>query len=156
MVKEQEIESIIIEIENSEFIKNISDKELNKIFNPEKKKSNWRFIIINDKIKPLKIIELVQHCCKTRAFVNKYKHSSIHTHSNYPAIAEFKRMRGKLISNEYTDPIIMLAIHLTCLFISDICEIDKNAKKKLDELPNELSNFIIGMSKSIKGNSYNK
>lgn len=144
------INSTIEEIKSSGFIKNISDKELKKIFDSEIRKSNWKFTFGNERIRPLKIIDLIKHCFKIRAFINTYKHSSVHTHSNFPALEEFKRLRGKFISNEYTDPITRLAIYLTCLFIYDICEIDQNAKKKLGEMSPEVNKFIIGMSLSIK------
>ncbi|SHG02203.1 hypothetical protein SAMN05444274_12012 [Mariniphaga anaerophila] len=150
--RDAKIDSKTEEIKNSDFIKEIPENELKKIFDSAKRKSDWKFLFENGRIRPLKIIELVKHCCKMRAFVNTYKHSSIHTHSNFPAIEEFKRLRGKLISKEYTDPITRLAIYLTCLFIYDICEIDKNAKKRLGEMPPEINDFIIGMSISIKKN----
>ena len=149
-LKDDEIDAIIKSINSSKFTNDIIPNELAKIYDPEKKKANWRFLIENNKIKPLKIIELVKHCCKTRAFVNTYKHSSVHTHSNFPAIEEFKNTRGKMISDEYTGPIVRLAIFLTCVMISDICIIDDNAKSKLDEFPDLMKDFIIGINNSIK------
>lgn len=149
-LRDDEIKTIITSINNSEFIKNITPNELAKIYDSEKKKANWKFLIESNKIKPLKIIELIKHCCKTRSFVNTYKHASVHTHSNFPAIEEFKNTRGKEISDEYTGPIVRLAIFLTCVMISDICIIDGNAKNKLDEFPDLMKNFIIGINNSIK------
>src|SRR5690606_29707635 len=146
--RDNKILKTIEEIETSEFIKTIPENYLIKIFDPNKRKSNWKFLIVDNKVKILQIIGLVKHCCKTRAFINTYKHSSIHTHSNFPAIEEFKRMRGKVISTEYTDPITRLAIYLTCLFVYDICAIDKNATEKLNEIAPGFKNFIIGISKS--------
>lgn len=148
--KEIEISNTINMIKESDFISNISENQLLKIFNPAKTRANWRFIITNNQVKPLQIIQLIEHCCKQRAFINTYKRSSIHTHSNFPAIEEFKRKRGKMISKEYTDPITRVAILLTCLMINDISQIDENAKFKFNELGEEMSNFITGMSKSVK------
>jgi len=148
--KEQEIKLTISLINGSDYIRSINPVELHKIYDPDKRKVNWRFLIEENKIRPLKIIELIKHCCKTSAFVNTYKHSSVHTHSNFSAIEEFKHTRGKEISNEYTGPIVRLAIFLTCVLISDICIIDCNAKNKLDEFPDLMRDFIIGINNSIK------
>jgi hypothetical protein len=148
--KDNQISKTITEIEESKFINEIPQNYIIKIFDPAKRKSNWRFLIEDNKVKVLQIIGLVKHCCKTRAFINTYKHSSIHTHSNFPAIEEFKKVKGKVISIDYTDPITRLGIYLTCLFINDICEIDKNANEQLNRIEIGFKNFIIGISKSIK------
>jgi len=148
--KEKEINSTIDSITNSIFFKQISKIEISKIFNPTKKTVNWRFAYDGSRVLPLKIIELVKHCCKTRAFVNTYKHSSLHTHSNYPSLNEFKSVRSRLLSTEYTDPITRLSIYLTCLIITDICEIDKNSEKKLKDFPLDIRELITRTSYSIK------
>ncbi|MFS4418310.1 DUF5677 domain-containing protein [Maribacter sp. 2307ULW6-5] len=148
--RDNQISKTISEIEKSEFINSIPKNYLIKIFDPSKKKSKWRFLIKNNRLRVLQIIDLIKHCCKTRAFINTYKHSSIHTHSNYPAIEEFRKVKGKVISSEYTDPFTRLAIYLTCLFINDICEIDNNSNQKLNEMELGFKNFIVGISKNIK------
>ncbi|WP_010521240.1 DUF5677 domain-containing protein [Aquimarina agarivorans] len=148
--KNETIQKTILEIENAKFLKEIPNQYHQKLFDPSKNKSNWRFLIVDGKVKILQIIGLVKHCCKTRAFLNTYKHSSIHTHSNFPAVEEFRKIRGKIISENYTDPITRLSIYLTCLFIYDICKIDENANQKLNEMDSGFKNFIEGMSKSIK------
>lgn len=124
---------------------------LKKIYDINKRKFSWRFLISeNGEIRPLKITDLVKHICKTSAFINTYKYTSIHTHTNYLAIEHFEQTRGKIISKEYTDPITRLAIYLTCMMICDICKIDENAKKEFDNLPEEVKEFVTGMSEAIK------
>jgi len=147
---QKDIESLVNRIEVHPFLSTIKKGQESKIFNPTKKKANWKFTFRNNNLKLLKIIELVKHCCKERAFINIYKYASIHTHSNYPAIEDFRKTRGIPISNEKTDSLTRLAIYLTCLMIYDIASIDSNAQKKLDSFPLPLKSFINGMSVSIK------
>lgn len=144
------IEGTKNQIENSEFYNAYNIREILKIYNPEKKSSNWRFLIKNEKIRPQKIIDLVKHVCKQRAFVNSYKYTSIHSHSNFPAIAEFKDTRGKLVSEDYSDPIVNVATNMTCLLIIDMCNSDENAKKKFDTFTKEIRDYIQGIVKAIK------
>ena len=147
--RQEEVERTISQIDSSEFIKSIHPEDIPKVYNPNKKRVNWKFLLRSGRVRPLQIIELVKHCCRTRAFFNSYKHSSIHTHSNFPAVEDFRQKRGKLISSEYTAPNIRMAIFLTCLMIFDISRIDINAKKQLDILPKNISLFILGVSNSI-------
>uniref|UniRef100_UPI00404B5AF8 DUF5677 domain-containing protein n=1 Tax=Gelidibacter sp. TaxID=2018083 RepID=UPI00404B5AF8 len=141
--------SIIKEIERSSFLSTLKKEQVHKIFNPSKNSCKWRFLIIKGNIKILQIIDLIEHTCNTRAFINAYKHSSIHIHSNFPAIEDFKRKRGKTISEEYTDPLTRLAIYLTCLLIYDICKIDTNANRVLQSYPQKFKEFIEGISNAI-------
>ncbi len=143
------ITSTIQQIHNSSFIKTLKKEQIIKIFNPENKSCKWRFLIRNGNIKCMQIIDLIEHTFRTRAFINAYKHSSIHIHSNFPAIDDFKKKRGKTISKEYTDPLTRLAIYLTCLMIYDICNINANANKVFQSYAPELKNFIEGMSTTI-------
>ncbi|WP_010136753.1 DUF5677 domain-containing protein [Ochrovirga pacifica] len=145
-----EISKTINEIETSNYKNTLSDSELLKIYNLSKKRISWRFLVVENKVRPLKIIELVKHTCKQRAFVNVYKDSSIHLHSNYPSLEYFKGFRGKVITKEFTDPLVRLAIYLTSLMIHDICFISNESKKKFELLPVEIKDFISGISKSIK------
>ena len=64
-----------------------------------------------------------------------YKYTSIHTHSNYYAIEEFDKIRGKTLSKEYTDPLTRLAIMTTVMLIDDICSMDDNAKLLVLPIP---------------------
>lgn len=146
---EKIITSTIEQIHNTSFIKTLKKEQVSKIFNPDNKSCKWRFLIKNGNIKGMQIIDLIEHTFRTRAFINAYKHSSVHIHSNYPAIDDFRQKRGKTISKQYTDPFTRLAVYLTCLMIYDICNIDANANKVLQSYTPELKNFIEGMSKSI-------
>lgn len=143
------IKSTIEQIELSPFFSTLKKEQVHKIFNPDKNSCKWRFLIKNGNIKILQIIDLIEHPCNTRAFTNAYKHSSIHIHSNFPAIEDFKRKRGKTISEEYTDPLIRLAIYLTCLMIYDICQIDANANIVFQSYPQKFKAFIEGISNAI-------
>lgn len=138
------------QIEHTDFFKNLNSDQSIKVYNPEHKSANWKFIIRNNLIKPKKIIDLIKHVCKQKGFVNLYKYTSIHSHSNFPAIAEFKDTRGKIISDTHTEPITNYATIMTCLLISDICAIDKNAKLKFETFPKELKEYINGITKTIK------
>lgn len=154
-VNQKNIEKTIHDIKENRFYKSLSQQQLKKILIIEKKRVNWRFLIINEKIHVLKIIQLIKHVCKTRAFVNTYKYSSIHTHSNFPAIEEFKLIRGKEIKEDAPDSMTTIATYVTCLLIYDICEIDINAKKTLSVFPKNIQNFIIGIRNSIKNKDEN-
>ena len=143
------LDKTISEFESCKFYKSIEKSQLNKIYNPIKKHYRWRFTFDSKRsITPLSIIALIAHVFTTRAFINTYKHTSIHTHSNYYAIEEFEKIRGKRLSNEYTDPLVRLAIITTAMLIDDICRIDDNAK--LLVLPIPIIKFIKGMSHSVR------
>ena len=138
-------------IKTNPFYNLLETTELVKIYDPEKRKSLWKFSINeNYKVRPLKIIELVEQICKTDAFINTYKYASVHTHSNFISIEHFEKTRSKPISEEYTDPLTRLAIYLTALIIEDICKIDKNARNQFTSLPPFFQDFITGINKSIR------
>lgn len=134
----EDLNKIVLDFETSGFFKKMTDGQLKKIYNPAKKRFSWRFLVTESgDITPLKITDLIKHTCKIRAFINTYRYTSIHTHTNYLAIEHFKQTRGKIISKEYTDPITRLAIYLTCMMIHDISLIDRNGKEALDNHPKE-------------------
>lgn len=147
---EELIERTKIQIEESKYYTAFNSTEILKIYNPERKNSNWRFLIKNGSIRPQKIIDLVKHVCKQRAFVNMYKYTSIHSHSNFPALAEFKDTRGKPILDKYTDPIVNVATNMTCLLIMDMCDTNENAKKKFDTFTKAIRDYIQGIANAIK------
>lgn len=148
---EEVLKKTIEEFEASTFYSALHSGQLKKIYDPIKKKYSWRFLIDDGlTITPLKITELVKHTCKTRAFTNTYRYSSIHTHTNYLAIEHFEKTRGKTISANYTDPLTRLAIYLTCLIICDICKLDKNGENEFNNFPEKIKEFITGMSNSIR------
>ena len=143
----------IHKLETCKFYNSLNKIEINKIYKPENKRVNWRFIITDDeKVRPLQIIELIKHTCRTRAFINNYKYTSTHTHTNYLSIEHFKQTRGIPISDNYVNPIIKLAIYITCLIISDMCEIDINASNEYKKLPKAVSDYITGINNAIKKN----
>lgn len=141
----------IKEFEDSQFYKSLDQQELYKIYKADKKRYDWRFIVDSNRIITcLKISDLIKHSCRTKAFINTYRYTSIHTHTNYLAIEHFKETRGKQISKEYTDPITKLAIYLTCLLITDMCALDKNAHNAFQSIPDEVKNYINGMVNAIR------
>ncbi|CAM3483118.1 DUF5677 domain-containing protein [Aequorivita lipolytica] len=146
------IEQTKIQIEESKFYTAFTENEILKIYNPQRKNSDWRFLIKSEKIRPQKIIDLVKHVCKQRAFVNMYKYTSIHSHSNFPALAEFKDTRGKPILEKYTDPIVNVATNMTCLVIMDMCATDENAQRKFNTFTIEIREYIEGITNVIKNN----
>jgi len=147
---EQLLATTIKEFENCEFHKNLDPKELEKIYKPDKRRYSWRFLILANKITPLKITDLVRHTCKTRGFMNMYRYTSIHTHTNYLAVEHFEQTRSKPMSEDYTEPITRIAIYLTAMLIHDICKIDQNAKSEFDKLPAGVREYIDGISGAIK------
>lgn len=147
---EQILDSTIKEFEGCEFYKNLAPKELEKIYKADKRRYSWRFLILQGKITPMNITSLVKHTCKTRSFMNMYRYTSIHTHTNYLAVEHFEQTRRKHISEDHTEPITKIAIYLTALMIYDICKIDQNAKAEFDQLPVGIKEYINGISESIK------
>ncbi|MEO8240552.1 MAG: hypothetical protein ABI576_20780, partial [Flavobacterium sp.] len=106
----------ILKLETCNFFNSLNKIEINKIYKPDNNRVNWRFIINeNGIVKPLKIVNLIKHTCKTKAFINNYRYTSTHTHTNYLALEHFKQTRGIPISDNYVNPIIKLAIYITCL-----------------------------------------
>lgn len=147
----KELSEMLDLIKLNPFYNSLNTIELLKIYDPERRKSLWKFSITeNYKVRPLKIIELVEQICKTDAFINTYKYTSVHTHSGFISIEHFEKTRSKPISEEYTDPLTRLAIYLTALIIEDICKIDKNAGTQFLSLPEFFRDFITGINKSIR------
>lgn len=141
-------------MEKNEFYKSLKSNELLKIYKPEKRKTNWRFLYNEGIITPLTISSLIKHTCKTEAFINQYRYSSIHTHSNYLSLEHFKDTRGIPISEDYVNLNTKLAIYLTCLLIDDICNISLDAKKIFEQEEKLIIYYVNGITKSIK--NYNK
>lgn len=141
------------QFETCSFYKKISDTELEKIYNTSKNRYKWRFTYINEVIKPFTITELVTHTFKRRGFINLYKYTSIHIHSNYYSIEDFEKHRGKEVSREYTDPLIRMAILTTLLIMDDISRMDKNVEQVFNSFTPELKNFIRGMSQTIRSSN---
>jgi len=139
--------------ENCNFYSKLSASEIGKVYHPDKSRINWRFLIDDDlKITILNITDVIKHTCKTKEFINNYRYTSTHTHTNYLSIEHFKQIRGKAISDEYVNLKTKLAIYLTCLLIADICVIDKNAKEEFQKLPKELIDYITRISTEIQSN----
>jgi hypothetical protein len=150
------IEYLCIEIEQNNFFNKFPKTEQLKIYESTntRKKVAWKFNISNDfKIRPLQIIQLVEQICPTRAFVNTYKYSSIHTHSGYLAIEHFENVRGKEVPTEQKEPIIKIAIYLTVFLITDMCNSDEQARKEFENLPTGIQDIINGINNSFRNNS---
>ncbi|MFT4019067.1 MAG: hypothetical protein QM668_19040 [Agriterribacter sp.] len=72
------LRNTIQEFEHLSFYQSLTPRQLYKVYNADKKKINWRFVIDeNGIITPLKISDLIKHTCKTRAFTNNYRYTSI-------------------------------------------------------------------------------
>lgn len=147
----QELAETRRRFENCNFYSKLSPSEIGKVYNPNRSRINWRFLIDDNlKITILNITDVIKHTCKTKEFINNYRYTSTHTHTNYLSIEHFKQIRGKPISDEYVNSTTKLAIYLTCLLISDICVIDNNAKKEFQKLPKKLTDYITRISNAIK------
>ena len=148
-------ERSIAEFEQLEFYKNLSTKEISKIFCIEKRRFNWRFLFKEKIIKPLNITSLIEYTCPTRGLINTYRFTSTHAHSTFLAIEHFEKYRGKELSEEYVNPQLKLAIFITCMMISDMCLFDQNAKSEFDKLNKGIQDFIIGTTSCIKQKNAN-
>lgn len=145
------LKNTIQKFESLRFYQSMDQKQLYKVYKVDKERYNWRFTIDQNGITtPLTISDLIKHTCKTKAFTNSYRYTSIHTHTNYLAIEHFRQTRGIAISEEYTNLLTKLAIHLTSLIICDICKLDENARKEFHLLPNTIKEYIEGISNAIK------
>ncbi|MBI3518669.1 MAG: hypothetical protein HY062_04840 [Bacteroidetes bacterium] len=145
------IDSLFDQITATAFYKTITKTELVKIFDTDKRKTNWKFKITEDnRIIPLKIIELVELTCVSRTFINLYKYTSTHTHSGYVSIEHFEKMRGKQVSDDYVNPLVNQANILTIFLIKDICSIDTNAQKAFLNLSDNTRHEIIGINKAFR------
>lgn len=150
LVEDQNILSgLINEIEDCDFYKSLSELDLYKIYKSDKKRYNWRFLSNENSIKPLSITNLISVVLPTSAYINAYKYTSIHTHSSFYAIKEFERIRGQLLTTQFTDPWVRLAIMITCLLVSDISMINDKANLTLRCMPSSLYRFITGIASSI-------
>ncbi len=136
--------------EDCAFFNTIPAKELEKIYKSDKRRYSWRFLISENKITPLKISDLIKHTCKTKAFMNMYRYTSIHTHTNYLALEHFKNTRSKPMPEDYTEPITKVAIYLTILMMVDICKIDKHAMAEFEQFPLPIRQYIQGIYDAIK------
>jgi hypothetical protein len=142
----------IEEIQNCNFYKSASPKEIEKIFNPIERKFKWKFINQSGVFKPLNITSLVEHSCVTRSFRNSYRHASTHSHSSFLSIEEFERYRGKAIPDTYFQPFIKNAIFITSMLVYDICTINEKSAQVFLSLPVHIQEFITGMTLAINPN----
>ncbi|MFC0514698.1 DUF5677 domain-containing protein [Mucilaginibacter angelicae] len=137
-------------IQNS-FCQSLPPEELAKVFNPIKHKAIWRYELqAGSKLRQLKITELVQMITRTEAFLNLYRYSSMYTHSNYISVDKFRQMRGKMVKDEYAQPLLRQAILLTSLLIDDLCTDNHNAARAFSEQPFFVQRFIMQMSGHIR------
>jgi hypothetical protein len=144
------LSDLINAIENCNFYKSLSEQNLYKLYKADKKKYNWRFLFDGNITKPLSISNLVAVVLPTSAYINAYKYTSIHTHSNFYAIMEFERIRGQLLTTKFTDPWVRLAIMISCLLISDLSTINNKANLTLNCMPPSIYRFIVGIANSIR------
>lgn len=147
-IDKEKLNNTIGEFESCQFYKSLDKSQLKKIYNSEKRRYNWRFRICDGEIEPLNISKLIEYVYKIRAFVNFYRYSSIHTHSNYYAIEEFERIKGKQIHEDTTEPPERLANLVIMRLIGDLSDMDNNAHEAYLTLDIEIRKFIEGMNKT--------
>lgn len=148
--EEKRLNTIIRLIKKSDIYNNFLPEQITKIFNPDRRKINWRFLINDNKIRPLKIIELIEYTCPPRMFFNFYKYASFHTHSGFNSVAQHKKERGKIIDNNKSDSLVRLVIYLTMFLIYDITLIDRESQNVFDGFSAEIKNDIIGINKEFR------
>lgn len=144
----EKLNNTISAFENCSFYKSLDKSQLKKIYHPEKLRYSWRFRICDGEIEALSISKLIEYVYKIRAFVNSYRYSSIHTHSNYCAIEEFERIKGKLIYEDTTEPLERLANLIVMRLIGDLSDMDSNAHEAYLTLDIETRKFIEDMNKA--------
>jgi hypothetical protein len=148
---EAEKKETIERLKNCSFYKSLPQKEIDKVLDTAKNRANWKCeLLTGDKLRSLKIINLVQIVCKTDTFLNMYRYTSMFTHSNYVGVDQFRQMRGKRVADDYAEPLIKVAIFLTALIIDDMCITDKNAARVFSEQELYLQRFITKMSAQLK------
>jgi hypothetical protein len=130
-----EIASVSTQIENHPFRSQLTPSEFQRIFSAKDKKAAWRFLHKNGQARLLKIIDLVEYTCPTRAYFNLYRYASMHTHSGFVSIEHFEKMRGQILSEEYVNNFPRLASVLTILLIVDLASIDENTRIVFDAFP---------------------
>jgi len=148
------INSLTILLLNSDFLKeSIKPEHLEKILEIKEtkaKRTNWKFLHKDGEIRPLTIIDLIEYSCPTRAFYNLYRYSSMHTHSGYVAVEQFEKVRGQIISNQYVDTLIRMAINVTLFLIKDICTIDSRAAIEYSKLDQADKDDIEGVNRELR------
>jgi len=148
---QEKIDDLFNQIVSTNFFKTLPTTQSIKIINTEKRKVNWKFnLSSNLNISPLKIIELVELTCVSRTFINLYKYTSTHTHSGFVSIQHFEKMRGKVVSDNYVNPLVIQAIILTMFLIKDICFIDTNAQDVFLTFADKDKQNIIGINKAFR------
>ena len=119
---QHEKENALEQLRRNVFYQSLDTRQLERVFDSVKHKALWKYELKQgNELRPLKIVELVQMVCRTDAFLNLYRYSSLYTHSNFSSLETFRDMRGKLVSDDYAQPLIKQAIFLTALVIEDMC-----------------------------------
>lgn len=136
-----------IELKNNPIFKQFLPSQQLKLYNENTQKVAWRFTLKDNRIKLLQITELISHVYGLKMMRNFYKYSSVHVHSNYAAIEELERIRGKVVPDIHKDAPIHLAIITICKVIYDICIISKEANKGLKKIPPIVIEFIAEVGK---------
>jgi hypothetical protein len=129
----------------------LPQQEIDKVLDVAKNKAIWKYELQpGNKLRPLKITELIQMTCRMDAFLNMYRYTSLFSHSNYVSVDQFRQMRGKPVADDYAEPLIRLAIFLTTLLIDDMCSTDHNAARTFGEQELYFQRFITKMSQHIR------
>ncbi len=107
------------EFESSEFFKSFDTKEIGKIYK-KGKIHNWKFLINGNEVKEYGMLKFSKVLTQSKTIGNLYNLSSMHVHSSYYAIEQFKNIRGKLIDDKYIDSYVCQAMYLTACLIIDM------------------------------------
>jgi hypothetical protein len=102
----------------------------------------------------MSITDLVGYSFSTGLFLKSYKYASMHAHSSYPVIDDFRSIRGKVLDEKTTDSLVRLVLMITSLLIVDLTTIHQSSKVAFDSLEDGVKHFITGfyMANTITNN----
>lgn len=148
---EAEKKTTLDQLTQNSFYQALPSTQAERVFNAAKHKALWKYEWQpGNELRPLKITELIQMVCRTDAFLNLYRYSSLYTHSNFGSVETFRQMRGKPVSDAYAQPLIMQAIFLTALVIEDMCMTDHLAAGAFTQQEPYFQRFVTQICARIK------
>lgn len=129
------------EIEQNLIVKTFLNSEVKKIYKKDKT-YKWRFRIEGNEIREFSKIIFAKIICKSKQISNSYNLSSMHVHSGIHAVEQFKRVRGRLMDDDYVNQYILLATYLTCCVMKDMSSLNDSVFAKYDNLETETKQII--------------
>jgi len=121
------------EFEQSDFYKLFNEKGIKEIYK-RGKVHNWKFTTTGINVKPYGTLKFSKIVTKSTAISNIYNLTSMHVHSGFYAIEQFKKVRGKIVNDNYIDSNLVQAVYITACLIKDLTKINEGAMKAYNNL----------------------